>query len=320
VANPRKKGLGRGLGALIGQGGADAAKAVTPPKAAPKPAPKETPKAAAQVAVPAAPKFPEALPDGSRLVLIDPRTIAPNPQQPRHTFNEERLQELAESIRQEGVQSPIEVRENADGYELVSGERRVKASILAEVDSIPAVCRPISDRDMLKRALIENIQREDLNAIETALGYQGIIKEFHWTQEELAEHIGKNRATITNTLRLLNLPSDVQQRVQEGQLTMGHARALLAFDSPAKQSAVCRAIIRDGLSVRQVEKLAAPKDPKSPTDSKPKDAHVSKIEDDLRRRFGTRVSLKSNSENRGKIEIEFFNLDDLERILDMLNS
>ncbi len=270
--------------------------------------------------MPAAPKFPEALPDGSRLILIDPRTIAPNPQQPRHTFDEERLQELAESIRQEGVQSPVEVRERGDGYELVSGERRVKASILAELDSIPAVCRPISDRDMLKRALIENIQREDLNAIETALGYQGIIKEFHWTQEELAEHIGKKRATITNTLRLLNLPSDVQQRVQEGQVTMGHARALLALDSPAKQSAVCRAIIKDGLSVRQVEKLTAPKDPKSPTDSKPKDAHVSKIEDDLRRRFGTRVSLKSNSENRGKIEIEFFNLEDLERILDMLNS
>ncbi len=305
MAKPKRKGLGRGLGALIGPTSAEAVKAL--PKAAP-------PRVAENI-----PKVPDTLPDGSRLVLLDPRTIAPNPQQPRHVFNEESLQELAESIRQDGVLEPVLVRKGQDGYELVSGERRVKASILAELESVPAICRHVSDRDMLKNALIENLQREDLNAIETALGYQGIIKEFHWTQEELAASIGKKRATITNTLRLLNLPSDVQQKVQEGEVSMGHARALLALDSPAKQSAACRAIIKDGLSVRQVERLSAPKKSKLSSETEPKNANVSKIEDDLRRRFGTRVNLKSNAKNRGKIEIEFFNLDDLERILDMLN-
>jgi ParB family chromosome partitioning protein len=172
---------------------------------------------------------------------------------------------------------------------------------------------------MLKLALIENIQREDLNAIEMANAYRLLIEEFEWTQEELAEQVGKKRATVTNMLRLLNLPEDVQRAVAEGKISMGHARALLALDSPQKQSAVCRRIVDQGLSVRRVERMAsqaaAKKKQKTP---QTKDAHIAELEDSLRKKLGTRVAIHHKSGNKGKIEIDYYNLDDLERLLDIL--
>jgi ParB family chromosome partitioning protein len=261
---------------------------------------------------------PVASPDGSALLFLDPTALEPNPMQPRKAFDESALEDLADSIKRDGVQEPVIVRKKGDRYELVSGERRVRASIMAGLEKVPAVCRPVSDRDMLKLGLIENIQREDLNAIETAEAYQKLLDEFSWTQEELASQVGKKRVTVTNTLRLLNLPGEVQAMVADGVITMGHARALLAFDTPEAQSAACRKIVEQGLSVRQTEKLTAPPEPKEKKPEPPKDPNIASLEDDLRRRLGTKVTLRTAAKNRGKIEIEYYNLDDLERILALL--
>lgn len=294
----KKKGLGRGLGALIGDA---------------------TIANGSRAEIAAADVTPgQVLKDGSVYLELDPRAVQPNPHQPRTVFNEEALEELAESIRNDGLQEPIIVRKRGDGYELVSGERRVRASVMADLDVVPAVCRDVSDTDMLRLGLIENIQREDLNPMECARAYQQLMDEFDWTQEVVSQQVGKKRATVANTLRLLNLPADVQRLVEEGGISMGHARALLAFESKARQSAVARQIAEQGLSVRQVEKMSQPAPPAQPTAAPAKDANVAQVEDELRRVLGTKVSLKANKANRGKIEIEFYNLDDLERILELL--
>lgn len=303
MSSTKKSGLGRGLGALIGGGAAF--------DAAPAPEP-------VSVSAPAAP---QALEDGSVLVLIDPRVVKPNPKQPRHFFDEDALEELAESIKRDGVQEPVIVRMKDGGYELVSGERRVRASVLAGLEKVPAVCRDVSDEDMLKLGLIENIQREDLNPIETARAYKALGMHFGWTQEQLAEQVGKKRATVTNMLRLLNLPDDVQQLVIEGSLSMGHARALLALELPARQAALARRAVDENLSVRDVERLVAPAPRAAAPESKApakKDPHVAQVEDELRRRLGTKVRVSADASWKGSIAIDFFNLDELERILDIL--
>lgn len=285
---PRGGGLGRGLGALLPSG-----------------PPKDAPQADA-----------EAFDPADRILHLDTRTIKPNPMQPRVVFNEEQLEELAASIKRDGVQEPVIVRQTGDGYELVSGERRVRASRMAGLDTVPAVCREVSDRDLLRLGLIENIQREDLNPIETARAYRKLSDEFGWTQEVLSEEVGKKRATVANTLRLLNLPEEVQDRVSDGSLSMGHARALLALDDPDAICEACRKVIREGLSVRQTEQLAAAaKAPRKPTAPAPKDPNIVHLEDELRRTLGTKVAVKHANSGGGKIEIEYFNLDELDRIL-----
>lgn len=294
MANPKKRGLGKGLGALIGGS--------IPQLDMP---PLETRDGSSKA----------VLPDGSELLWLDPRAIRPNPKQPRHVFDEEALQELAESIRKDGIQEPVVVRRAGDEYELVSGERRVRASVMAELEHIPAICRDVSDSDMLKLGLIENIQREDLNAIELAAAYRELIQEFGWTQEQLADEVGKKRATVANVLRLLNLPEVIQEMLADGSLMMGHARALLAIEPVQNQIAAAHKIIRQGLSVRQAEQLAAPKNKKA----KPsKDPNVAHIEEELRRSLGTKVALKPQKAGRGRIEIEYFNPDELERLLALL--
>jgi len=258
------------------------------------------------------------------LLYLDPRVIKPNPRQPRKEFDEETLQELADSIRRDGMQEPVIVRRSGGDYELVSGERRVRAAVMADLETISAVCRDVSDRDMLKLGLIENIQREDLNPIDLAHAYHDLIQELKCTQEQLADEVGKKRVTVTNTLRLLNLPADIQAFVVDGALTMGHARALLAIDKPAAQRAAAQKIIREGLSVRQAERLAGQKaeepEAKKPRPPERKDPNIAVLEDDLRRRLGTKVSIRASKKNRGKIEIEFFNLDDLDRILAIISA
>ena len=293
MASTKKGGLGRGLGALISSVG--------------------------DIDGPAsAPEAPKPLEDGSLLLMLNPRDLRPNPKQPRQYFDEDSLQELAHSIRNDGLQEPVLVRKHNGEYQIVSGERRVRASILAELQTISAICRDISDNDMLKLGLIENIQREDLNPIELARAYRSLSEDFEWTQEELAAQVGKKRATVSNTMRLLNLPEDVQEFVIEGAISMGHARALLALESPMKMSNVCRRVIREDLSVRDVEKITSPTKNKTAKSPASKDPHLESIEDDLRRRLGTKVHLKANAEWKGKIEIDFYNLDDLERILEIL--
>jgi len=289
VARSRKKGLGKGLDALL----------TTQPRPELAPAPAET------------------VPDEARIYQLDPHAIKPNPRQPRRAFDEETLEELAESIRRDGLQEPVIVRKVGDEYQLVTGERRVRASIMAGSDTVLAICRDVSDADMFRLGLIENIHRDDLNAIELAQAYQALVDEFDWTQEQVAVEVGKNRVTVTNTLRLLNLPPEVQQCVADGSITMGHAKALLALESPKAQSDAARKIIAQGLSVRQAEKLTAPKEPKTKKTGQ-KDPNIMRIEDELRRCLGTRVNLRTSKPHRGRIEIEYFSLDELERILDIL--
>jgi ParB family chromosome partitioning protein len=305
VADAKRKGLGKGLGALIGGGSS-----LNRPAPSPSPAATSAP----------APSGPAALSDGAVLIEVDPSELRSNPKQPRHVFREEALQELSESIRRDGVQEPVLVRKVGEHYELISGERRVRASIMADKKLIPAVVRDVSDRDMLKLGIIENIQREDLNAMETAQAYQDLMDEFGWTQEQVSQEVGKKRATVANVLRLLNLPEPVQAMVADGSLSMGHARALLSIESLSAQINAARKIIAEGLSVRQAEKLAT--DQKSagtpPAPKPPKDPNVAQLEDDLRRRLGTKVHLKTQDGGKGRIEIEYFSLDELDRLLGML--
>lgn len=308
----KKKGLGRGLDALLGGNTID--ETASPTK---RPAPKKAPPRK-----PAADDVVQTLPDGSVLLALDPRTLDPNPKQPRKHFDEEHLQELAVSIRESGLQEPVIVRRHNGGYQLVMGERRVRASILAELDTVPAVCRDIDDDDMLMLGLIENIQREDLNPIETAEAYQGLIDAFDWSHEELADRVGKKRATVTNTLRLLQLPQDIHRHVVSGEISMGHARALLAVNSPSRQAEICRRILRDRISVREVEKLAQTAGKKSGggggATTTRKDPHLGAVEDELRRKLATKVRITADNNYKGAISLEFYNLDDLERLLDLL--
>lgn len=291
MADVKKKGLGRGLSALISVRPDDAPVAVPPIL---------------------------AVDDGDRVLRLDPQLLRPNPKQPRKAFREEALEELAASIKRDGVQEPVIVRKVDGEYEIVSGERRVRASIMAGADRVPAVCRDVSDTDMLKLGLIENIQREDLNPIELAQAYQALAIEFHWTQEQLADEVGKKRVTVTNILRLLNLPKDIQEHVVDGHLSMGHARALLALPSAESQRAVARKIITMGLSVREAERLAAPKEPKLKKAAGSKDPNIVDIEEEFQRILGTKVTIRAKKKNRGAIEIEYYSLDDFDRIMEIV--
>lgn len=304
MAEPKRK-LGRGLGALISSGG-DVSE-TRPDTDSPRPAPSTD----------------ESI-DGYALIQVDPRALRPNPKQPRVQFDEEALEELADSIRQDGIHEPVVVRRTGEEYELVSGERRVRASILADQAAIPAIVRDVTDADMLKLGIIENIQRENLNPIELAQAYQDLADEFGWTQDEVAQQVGKKRATVTNTIRLLNLDGEIRQYLISGDITMGHARALLAIDEPRDRLRVCHDIVKKGLSVREAEKLAAtdgiPRKKAGKRATPQQDPHLAAIEDDLRKRLGTRVRVSANKDHRGKIELDFYNLDDLERILELLRS
>lgn len=282
--------------------------------------PERLPNAAGRrsAAPPPSPAAPKTSPQGDRVLRLDPTTIKSNPRQPRRIFDEEPLQELAESIRRDGVQEPIIVRQVKGDYEIVCGERRCRAAVMADLKAIPAVCRDVPDSDMLKFGVIENIQREDLNAIELALAYQELMKEYKWTQEQLSEEVGKKRATIANTIRLLHLPEVIQEQVADGTLSMGHARAILAVKGSAAQIALARKIVSKGLSVRQAEQLAGSQGETKSSQKRTvatKPPHIIALEDRLRRRLGAKVAVKEQNAGTGRIEIEYFSLDELERLL-----
>jgi ParB family chromosome partitioning protein len=250
--------------------------------------------------------------------------IEVNPYQPRTDFDELALNELADSIKLQGLIQPITVRRiNAHKYQLISGERRFRASKLAGLTQLPAYVRTANDQQMLEMALIENIQRESLNAIEVALSFQRMIEECNLKQEELGDRVSKNRSTVTNYLRLLKLPPSIQASIRDGALTMGHAKALININDPAKQLYLHQHIIQQGLSVRRVEELVremqkAPvkKEGKQP---EPVPYQLQKIQDDLASRFSSRVTLKVGAKGNGVIEIPFLSEDDLGRILEMLD-
>jgi ParB family chromosome partitioning protein len=252
--------------------------------------------------------------------------IEVNPFQPRTHFDQEALQELAESIKVHGIIQPITVRKlTTNQYQLISGERRFQASKLAGLKAIPAYIRSADDQQMLEMALIENIQRENLNAIEIALSYQRLISECNLKQDELGERVGKNRATVTNYLRLLKLPPDIQIAVRDAKLSMGHARAIINVENPEQQLYIFKKTLTDDLSVRKVEELVREvsgkkADPGStaPASATPTPSReINQLQSRLSSHFGTRVAVKSDGK-KGEIKIPFLSVEDLNRILDIL--
>jgi len=258
---------------------------------------------------------------------IEINRIAVNPFQPRTDFDQEALEELADSIRMQGLIQPITVRQDASGnYQLISGERRLRASKLAGLNTIPAYIRTANDQQMLEMALIENIQRENLNAIEVALSFQRMIEELNLKQEELGERVSKNRSTVTNYLRLLRLPPVIQAAIRDGNLSMGHARALVNLPEVDQQLYVFREVLKNSLSVRKTEEIVREiqqgKNIKNSSGKTPAGLsfQYQKIEDDLASRFATRVKLKlQEKKGKGAIEIPFNSEDDLNRILELLD-
>lgn len=242
--------------------------------------------------------------------------IRSNPYQPRKRFDETALNELADSIKMYGVFQPIIVKKSIKGYDLVAGERRVKASKLAGLETIPAIIKDFSDELMREIALLENLQRENLTAIELAWAYKNIIDSLDITQDELANKIGKSRSSITNILGLLNLPASVQDMVLDGRLSMGHARELSKFDDKEKVLEYAKKIVTDGLSVRDVESLSKEQDEKkrNPINRQVKTSEYSYVERELREVFDSKVKVSKN-----KIEISFANANDLDRILEIMN-
>jgi ParB family transcriptional regulator, chromosome partitioning protein len=259
-------------------------------------------------------------------VELDLDLIEPNNVQPRTVFNDEKLEELAQSIRENGIIQPLLVRNTGRGkYQLVAGERRWRAAQRAGLLRVPCVVRDIPDEKMLELALIENIQRQELNAIEEAHAYKRLIETLGLTQEMVAQRVGRDRTFITNYLRLLRLPEDIQRLVEEEKISMGHARALLGVDDAEVQRKLAKRIIEQQLSVREIERLIkrviAGEDQPERVDGQSQsggDANVRFAEDKLRRKLGSKVQIKVNSNNSGKIEIEFYNSEDLNRVFQLL--
>ncbi|MDD6141677.1 MAG: ParB/RepB/Spo0J family partition protein [Bacteroidales bacterium] len=251
---------------------------------------------------------------------IDLDCISPNPDQPRTTFDEESLNELATSIRELGIIQPLTLRETADGrYQIISGERRYRAARLAGLSTVPAYIREANESELTEMALIENIQREDLNAIEIALTFKKLIEQYHLTQEQLSARIGKKRATIANFLRLIKLPAEVQLGLRDKRVDMGHARALLAVDDPKMQLKLYNEILRRGLSVRQVEELAKQYNAADGDAPRRASSSTSKEFESLKRHlsqsFHTPVQFSCNSQGKGKISFPFKNEEELEKLI-----
>ncbi len=287
----QKRGLGKGLSALI-------------------PAKK----------TPAAPviSHPEGI---ERFLKIS--EIKPNRFQPRRSFREAELAELMDSIKEKGVIEPVIVRRSGAGYELIAGERRFRACQKIGMEKIPAIIRQATDQEALEIALIENIQRQNLNPIEESRGYERLAREFSLTQEALAKKVGKERSTVANSLRLLALPEEIQKMLEDDKLTAGHARALLMVSDKRKQLALAQSIISKDLSVREAEALAKGGPVKIPVaitkTPRQLDQHLTNIQNEIQRAFGTRVRIVPHGKNKGKIEVEYYSANDFERILQKLN-
>lgn len=247
--------------------------------------------------------------------------VEPNREQPRKNFNEDALQELADSIKQFGLIQPILVQDRKDHYEIIAGERRWRAARMAGLEEVPVIIRNYSEQEIVEISLIENIQREDLNPIEEAQAYKRLLTEFNLKQDEVAERVSKSRAAVTNSVRLLKLSDEVQQMVIDEMISTGHARALLAIEDPTLQYTTALKIFDEKLSVRDVEKLVKnlnkPPKPKKVSDETMKLIYQD-IEEKLKKRLGTKVIVTSKGEGAGKIEIEFYNNEDLDRLVDMM--
>jgi len=301
--------LGRGLGALLGGS----------PAVPQFPSPPAPPPAFAGAAAPAA-----SAPAGELLRRVALATIRPCPFQPRKDFPEESLRELADSIRAQGIVQPLIVRDRGNHFELIAGERRWRAAQLLGLAEVPVVIREADDRTALELALIENLQRENLNAIEEAQGYAQLVEQFQFTQEEAAGKVGKSRAVVANSLRLLKLPPVVQGYVRDGRLSVGHAKVILGLATEKLQTLAAERTIKEALNVRQTEGLVARLQARGssaagrfPPGAAPVDAHVASLEGRLRERLGTKVQLRYHK-GKGSLEVAFFSDAELERILQIL--
>ncbi|MFA6141984.1 MAG: ParB/RepB/Spo0J family partition protein [Candidatus Omnitrophota bacterium] len=255
--------------------------------------------------------------DSTETILQIPIScIKTNKYQPRTDFNQERLNELIDSIREKGVVQPVLVRKVGEGYELIAGERRFRAIKFLGIDKIPAIVKNVADIDMLEISLIENIQREELNAIEEARSFEKFITDFNFTQERIAKVLGKDRSTIANTIRLLGLPKKIQDYISKNTISAGHAKALLALPTEAAQLKAADIIIKKGLSVREAENLTAKKNSPEKSTTIRKDQNIVDIESQLQQLFGTRVKI-CHGKKRGRIQIEYYSHEDLNRILDI---
>lgn len=261
--------------------------------------------------------------DEDRVLYIDINDIKPNKDQPRKTFNEEKLKDLANSIKENGVIQPLIIRKAQNGYELVAGERRWRAARIAEIKKVPCIIRNFDEKQNMIVAIIENMQRENLDPIEEALGLNEMIKRFEFTQEQVSNALGKSRAYIANSLRLLKLPEKIQNMIIEGRISAAHGRTIITIKDEKKQIEVCDKIIRNGLSVRAAERLTEKiKDDARPERKKRKpsvNAEIAAVEDELRKIFGTKVNINGKA-STGKIEIEYYSVDELNRLIDMLRS
>ena len=300
-----KPALGRGLSALLG-GGAVVA------KSAPAPAPS------------AAVSLPPPAPVGVQVRSVAIARVRPCAFQPRKDFTADALRELADSIQAQGILSPLIVRPLGDNFELIAGERRWRAAQLVGLKEVPILVREADDRTVVELALIENLQRENLNPIEEALGYAQLIEQFQLTQETAAAKVGKSRAVVANALRLLKLAPELQAYLRHGQLSVGHAKVILGLTGAAEQKLAVERVLKDGLNVRQTEDLVArlqQSSTQAPTKAAsgskpapPRDVHTASLENKLQERFGTKVAVRYRK-GKGAVEIRFFNDDDLDRIL-----
>jgi len=257
------------------------------------------------------------------VIELDINTILPNEYQPRRIFKDSALQELALSIKEKGVIQPVIVRRGDDGlFRLIAGERRLRAAKLAGLTKLPAIVKDVAPAETIELALIENIQREELSPLETAEAFQRLIKDFNLTHDDLARKVGKDRATITNYLRILKLPSEIKSWIADGSLSIGHAKAILQVENTQTQIDVARRIIKKGLSVREAEALSkrAVSDATYPKAHPWKDPQIASLEEKLMHTLGTKVRLIHKGKRGGRIEIEYYSLDELDRLLEILMS
>lgn len=256
-------------------------------------------------------------------VFVKLSQVEPNKSQPRKNFNEDSLIELSESIKQFGIIQPLLVQKKEDYYEIIAGERRWRAAKLAGLKEIPVIIREYSDEERMEIALIENLQREDLNPVEEALAYKSLIKEYNLKQDEIAEKVSKSRTAVTNSMRLLNLPEEVQNMIVDEMISSGHGRALLAIEDEKTQITIANKIFEEKLSVRETERLV--KALNHPKEKKEKEEYTDtfiyeKFENDFKEILGSNVSIKRKSRDKGKIEIDYYSNEDLERIMDLMKS
>jgi ParB family transcriptional regulator, chromosome partitioning protein len=289
AGDKHKRALGRGLSALI-------------PQAAPTPAaaPAEAPKAG--------------------VLKLPIEAIQRDTAQPRRYFDAAKLAELTESIKAQGLLQPVLVRKDGQGYKLIAGERRWRAAQAAGLHEVPAIVRDVTEGQAFELALVENLQRSDLNPMEEAEGYQRLVEEFKLTQEQVSQRVGKERSTVANALRLLGLPDDVKALVAEGALSMGHARALLGVPRLPELQALASRVVEEKLSVRDTEKLVQQKRPtkKEPAKAAKQSPQVKALVEELQRLLGTKVRLAEKGQGKGTLEVDFFSYDDLDRLLKLL--